>query len=230
VALGEITQLHAWGELSYPMYEEVGASIWESLQPGIVAAYSNGQIIGLSPGVATIRATIRQEGGDVSETYDVTVLSTPVQPPLKVAVGTRTGPWRLGESAQVGASAIYSDRENPIAQLARWSSSDPSVASVSSTGLVSIKSFGSAEISATFMGVTGTAPVNVPRPTAVEVLTASKSWFVARADFLFAYASFADRGTTSVDSPSGRFPTRHCSGLAGRWCERERHSAPERWS
>jgi hypothetical protein len=192
VALGEIVQLRAWGELSHPMFEEVGASVWESLQPGRLAAYPNGQVKGLSPGAATVRATIHQPGGDVSATFDLTVLSTSVQPPSRVVVNTKSGPWRLGETTQLGASAIYTDRENPVGQIALWSSSNPAVALVSPRGTLTVKAFGSAEVTETFMGVRGAARINAPAPAALDVVTVASSWAVGRTDFLFAYASFAD--------------------------------------
>jgi len=74
---------------------------------------------------------------------------------------TGTAP-SVGKSAQYDAQIVF---ENGIGQdattSATWASSNPAIATVSSTGVVTGVSVGTAFISATQSGVTGTAQTNV---------------------------------------------------------------------
>jgi hypothetical protein len=68
----------------------------------------------------------------------------------------------LGESSQFSAIAVKADgSELVVTSEARWQSSNPAVATVAGTGVVTARSSGSVEISATFSGVTGSLTTTV---------------------------------------------------------------------
>ena len=69
----------------------------------------------------------------------------------------------VGSTAQFVATAIMnSGTTEDVTSSATWTSSNTAVAVVSSTGLVTAVGSGSAVISATFSGIAGTDPINVP--------------------------------------------------------------------
>ena len=70
-----------------------------------------------------------------------------------------------GQTAQFTATGTFSDNstQNPTNQVT-WSSSSTAVATISPAGLATAVSAGSATISATLNGVTGTALISVPAP------------------------------------------------------------------
>jgi carboxypeptidase family protein/Big-like domain-containing protein len=71
----------------------------------------------------------------------------------------------VGATAQFSATATFSDgTTQSVTAQATWASSDTSVASVSSSGLVSGVAPGGADISATYQNVTGRARVTTVRP------------------------------------------------------------------
>lgn len=76
--------------------------------------------------------------------------------------GTATA---VGAPAQFSATATFSDgTTQSVTSQATWASSDTTVASVSSSGLVSGVAPGGADISATYQNVTGRARVTIVRP------------------------------------------------------------------
>ena len=71
----------------------------------------------------------------------------------------------VGATAQFSATATFSDgTTQSVTAQATWASSDTTVASVSSSGLVSGVAPGGADISATYQNVTGRARVTIVRP------------------------------------------------------------------
>jgi len=81
--------------------------------------------------------------------------SSPSSPARQWAVDVRCP--EFGESSRCIAFAM-SDREGgDVSGLAQWSTSDPAVATVSSTGLVTARSAGEVSIRASYQGATGFA-------------------------------------------------------------------------
>ena len=70
----------------------------------------------------------------------------------------------LGETVQLTASAKDASGNTISGKTFTWSSSDPSIATVSSSGLVTAVANGGATITATTNGVSGTAMVVVDQP------------------------------------------------------------------
>ena len=92
--------------------------------------------------------------------------STPTTDPNVIGVGI-TGTLTLigaGQTSQLAAFAELIDGETlTVTTSAAWASTDPTIATVSATGLVTTVSFGQVTITATFGGVQATATfVSVP--------------------------------------------------------------------
>jgi hypothetical protein len=116
---------------------------WSSSKTGVATIDSVGLATAIAGGLTIISATI----GSLPESTDLTVIFTQI----KVLPSTKY--LTPGEAWQY--SAIIGSED--VTGLATWSSSDPSVAAVSSSGLVKTFKLGRVAITATLDGVTGGA-------------------------------------------------------------------------
>ena len=71
----------------------------------------------------------------------------------------------MATTANLTATAHYSDDStDDVTSDASWSSSDEAVATVSSSGLVSAVAAGTATVTASYQGQTGTSDITVTEP------------------------------------------------------------------
>ena len=199
----------------------IAASVtYASSVAGVASVSASGLVTGLVAGSTTITATATSGATVVSSTVSITVTAAPVltsisvsNPPASLSVGATT---QLTASPKDQFGAAFSTTVS-------WSSSAPGVASVSSTGLVSGVSAGTATItaSATSGGVTVTAAaqitvaivplssvtINAPSTTAVvgntiQLSAVAKDQNGAVISATITWASSAT-GTASVGASSG---------------------------
>jgi len=132
---------------------------WSSSDRGIATVGTDGLVTGVAAGQATITAEVESQAGKATVTVAlVPVASVTVTPAaLTIAVG-KSGQLTAGLKDARGTTI----RERDVA----WASSDPAVASVSSTGLVTATRGGSVTITATSDGAKGAATITVPAPPA----------------------------------------------------------------
>ena len=130
------------------------AITWSSDAPSVAAVSVDGLVSALSSGSATITATSEGKSG----TSSVTVSVVPV---ASVSVTPGSVNLRVGGSAQLSATAKDSANNVLSGRIVTWSSSAPSVATVSTNGLVSAVAAGSATVTATSEGKSGTAAITV---------------------------------------------------------------------
>ncbi|MCE9500539.1 MAG: Ig-like domain-containing protein, partial [Leptospira sp.] len=102
---------------------------------------------------------------------------------------------------QVTATAADGTTFN-VTQNATWSSSNPSIASVSSTGLASGEQIGSAIISASFSGVTASASLSVTAPTVSSITIHPANTTIGDGDSVAytAFATYSDGSVSNVTS------------------------------
>jgi uncharacterized protein YjdB len=134
---------------------------WTSANSLIASVSSDGTVTARGPGSATIIATSEGQTGSAT----VTVAAAPV---ASVSVGLGTGSLSVGGQTQ--ATATLKDANNNVltGRAVVWSSSNPAVATVSNTGVVSGLLVGSATITATSDGQAGSAPLTVTPPVATS--------------------------------------------------------------
>ena len=146
----------------------------------------------------------------------------PAAPVVSVEVTPASASLLVGETVQLTATALNAEGEALPGRIATWSTDAPSVASVSSNGLVRAEGQGSATITATIEGKTGTSSITVTINTvpvaSVEVTPATASVSVGTAVQLTATAKDAAGQplsgrtfTWSTDAPS--IATVSASGL-----------------
>ena len=136
---------------------------WTTTAPAVATVSSSGVVSAVGAGTATIRAVASGVTGSMS----VTVTSTPSVASVSV---TLSPSLQVGGSAQASAVARDAAGNTLSGKSFVWSSATTSVASVSSSGVVTGLASGSAQIRATADGVVGAATVTVS--TAITSITA----------------------------------------------------------
>ncbi len=129
---------------------------WSSSENAVATVSSAGLVTGVAGGSATITATSEGKSGTAGVLVQIPVASVIVDP--NVANLTLSGTVSLAAVALDATGNELIDRE------VSWSSSNPGVASVSETGLVTGLADGTSTISATVEGKTGTAVITVGAP------------------------------------------------------------------
>ncbi len=148
-----------WVEV-YPSDATDKTVVWSSSDEEVASVSSDGSVVALKVGNATVTATC----GDVSATCEVTVEPTPVE---RIELSDTSLTLRVGGSWALWVEVYPSDATD---KTVVWSSSDEEVASVSSDGSVVALKVGNATVTATCGDVSATCEVTV-EPTLAESLT-----------------------------------------------------------
>ena len=138
---------------------------WSSSNTSVAIADVNGNVTGLAPGSATITATSEGQSG----TAAITVTNVPVN---SVTVTPASASIQQGQTVQLTATPKDVNGNALTGRVVTWSSSNTAVASVNASGLVTSGAAGSATITATSEGKSGTAAITV---TSVPVASVTVS-------------------------------------------------------
>lgn len=114
--------------------------IWSSSNPSVAAVSSDGIITGIKTGTARITATT--EKGGCSAYWDITI----VQPVTKVEFAYSAEEYYVGDTYE---ASVEIEPEDATDKSLVWSSSDRRVAEVDERGCITVKSAGTAKITAT---------------------------------------------------------------------------------
>lgn len=148
---------------------------WSSSATPVATVSANGVVTGVTKGQATIMANV--EGKIATATIFVTDASVNT---VSLSA-TVPSPFFVGQTVQATASP-RDINNNPLTSFAiNWTSSNTAVATVSSTGLITAVSAGSATITATAGGKTATLVVNTSLvPVSTITVTATKPAQIGR--------------------------------------------------
>jgi uncharacterized protein YjdB len=127
---------------------------WASSATAVATVSNTGLVTGVTPGSATITATIDGKNGSQS----VNVIPVPV---ATVTVTAAVGTIQINQTTQ--ATAVVRDASNNVltGRTVSWGSDNPSVATVSNTGVVTGLTAGTATITATSENKSGSTPITV---------------------------------------------------------------------
>ena len=135
-----------------------GASItWTTSNSSRATVSSGGVVTGVSVGTATITATSNGKTGSAT----ITVAAAPPGPVNSVTVAPTTATVNVGATTTLVATARDANGVVVTGAAITWSTSNASVATVSSGGVVTGVAVGNATITATSNGKTGTAAITV---------------------------------------------------------------------
>jgi uncharacterized protein YjdB len=133
--------------------------VWSTSNAAVASVSATGLVQGNGTGMASITAT----SGSFTATATITVLTAPI---ARIVVSPGSGTIEVGKTIQL-AAAPQDDRGNALpGRIVAWTSSDPAVAQVSSTGLVTGQRAGQVTVTATSGGVSGKSAVTISAPSA----------------------------------------------------------------
>lgn len=143
--------------------------LWSTSDSKVAIVDSNGKVTGVSAGSCTLTATV----GSVSSTIPITILQTSSEIPVTgITLSAQSLDVPLGDGVRVSATIQPS---NATEQTITWSVSDPSIASVDSTGRVFGLSNGSCFLTATVDGLSTTIPITVRNFTIIPITSVELS-------------------------------------------------------
>lgn len=130
---------------------------WTSSDPAIATVDTTGLVTMVGTGTAEITADVRgKRGRSRIQVVPPSVASVQVTPtPSSVVRGQTVA---LSAQARSSTSEVITDR------AVTWTSLSPAIATVSSSGVVSGVSAGTAQVNATIDGITGSAAITVTNP------------------------------------------------------------------
>src|SRR3989442_2835630 len=140
---------------------------WSSSNPAVATVNASGLVTGVAAGAATITAT--SEGKSGGSAITVNPVAVPV---ASVAVTPASATLQAGQTMQLAATPKDANGNPLSGRAVGWSSSNTAVATVNAGGLVTSVAAGSATITATSEGQSGTAAITV---TAVAVAAVAGS-------------------------------------------------------
>ena len=173
--------------------------IWSSSAPSVAtvsnAAGSIGQAVPAAVGSTTITAT----SGSISGSTILTVTSATL---VSITVTPINSSIAVGTNEQFTAIGTYSNNSTQnITTSVTWSSSNPSVATISSSGNATAVAAGIATITATYgRSIAGSAALTVNPPTLVSiaVTAASSSIAVGATDQFTATGTYSNNSTQNI--------------------------------
>ena len=194
IAVSTTEQFHALGNYSDGSVQNLTRQVtWASSNTAVLQIVSGGNSRGLAPGATTVSATLGTVSGSTPFTVtNATIVSITVSPASQtIAVGTTLDFSALGRFSDGTFQDITSD--------ATWSSDNTAVATVDVNAIATAVSPGTANIIATFNGVTGSAPLTVSTATITSISVTPSTAEMAPNTMLscVATATLSD-GTTQV--------------------------------
>jgi uncharacterized protein YjdB len=164
VLVGGTVQFSAYGRTKSG--DSIAVSVtWSSSNTAVATISSTGLMTALAAGQATISAT----GGGKTAAATATVTNVPV---ASVAVSPTSASLTVGQTAQLTATPEDLSGTPLAGRIVTWATSNAAVATVSTTGLVSAVGAGSATITATSEGKSGTAAVTAAAVPVASVTVA----------------------------------------------------------
>ena len=156
IAKGTTQQFHATGTYSDGSTVDLTSSVaWASSNAGVASVSVSGLATGAGAGTAQISAT----AGAVTGATNLTVTAAKL---ISITVTPAGQSAKLGSKIQYKATGTYSDGSTQdLTASVTWSSSSPSVATMTTTGVATAAKAGSTTIGAASAGITGSTSLTV---------------------------------------------------------------------
>lgn len=150
-----------------------GTFVWSTDNPAVATVSAAGIVTGVASGTVHVLASSSGKTG-TSAALQVSGTSTPTTTTASVAsisVSLNASSIAMGQTTQASATAYDSTGAVLTGRTMAWSSSDTTVATVSSSGFVTARKAGSARITAASGGKSGSATETVTTATLAPVAT-----------------------------------------------------------
>ncbi len=135
--------------------------VWTSSDTSIAVVSDSGVVRALAVGSAVITAARPLVSGSATLTVTAATTAGETAPVASVSVALAASTLTPGQTTQATATTRDSTNNVLSGRVISWTSSNPGVAIVTSTGLVTALTTGSAQITASSEGQSGSATVNV---------------------------------------------------------------------
>lgn len=144
IALGQTIHFKATGILkNSSSKDETQSAVWTSSNGSVARIDATGFATSVAVGNATVIVTV----GGLSDSATLTVSKAAI---VSITVDPSASLIALGATAQLKATGSYTDQStHDVTNIVTWKSSEPNIATVSSTGLIGSRSIGNASITAT---------------------------------------------------------------------------------
>ncbi len=167
---------------------------WSSERPAIATVSETGMVTAVAPGEAVISAVCEGQTG----ACQVTVTPVPV---AAVVVAPATGSLVAGTTLQLTVTVKDSQNKVIAGRPVTWSSSAPALAPVSEQGLVAGAIAGSAKITATCEGKSGSCSVTVTEAPVASVSVAPATLTLESGQTQELKATVSDSAGKTVNKP-----------------------------
>jgi uncharacterized protein YjdB len=165
---------------------------WTTNRPSVATVNGSGVVSAIAPGSAVITATIEGRSGVAA----VTVAPAPV---ASVVVSPSSATLVVGQAVAFEAEPRSASGQPLTGRAVSWSSSRTDVATVASTGVVIALSAGTATITASSEGRSGSSQVTVVPPTVHRVeITPANAVIDEKASFRLTATVYDSRGNVLV--------------------------------
>lgn len=178
---------------------------WTTSDSTVAAVSSTGTVTGMKAGSAIITAASGGKTGTVTVTVTTSSTGGTIWNVASVAVSPASVTISTGQTSQLSASAKDIAGVTIVGPPIAWSSSNPLVASVSQSGIVTGLTAGAADISATTEGKSGIVRVTVATVATVACAAGPNQ---PAGYFAIVGRSFNSLGTGTSGRGSGPFPCR----------------------
>lgn len=195
MAKGTTLQFTATGIFSDNTSQDLTTQVtWSSSNTAFATIGTSGLATSVNPGSPTITATLGGKSGSTLLTVTPATLASVEVTPTNPTIAK-------GTTRQFKATGIFSDStKQDLTASAAWSSSDGTVASISSAGLSTGIKAGTTTITASFGGKSGTATLTVTAATlaAIEVTPLNPSIALGTSQQFAAIGTFTDNTTQDL--------------------------------
>ncbi|WP_410210300.1 Ig domain-containing protein [Aquirhabdus sp.] len=196
VAAGLTQQFSATGNYSDGTSQAIASPTWTSSDQTVATIDGKGLVTSRKAGTATLTASFNGISGSTTLTVTTAKLQSITVTPASSSVAA-------GLTQQFTATGNYSDGTSQAIATPAWSSSDTTTATVNTTGLVTSIKAGSATLTATLSGISGSAALTVTTATLqkINVTPASPSIAAGLTQQLTATGVYSDGTTQAIATP-----------------------------
>jgi uncharacterized protein YjdB len=200
--VGESEQLTATGNFSDGSTQDLTQSAtWSSSESAsssgsaTAKVSAHGVLTAVSIGMAQVSAAYEGVTGNAS----IAIIQSAL---LGITVSPNQFSLPVGETRQLTATASFSDGSiQDLTQSATWTSSASAIAGVSTQGVVTAAGVGSAQLSATYQGITASASLTVTQPAllTITISPSQSSLPLGETQQLTATGNYSDGSTQNLN-------------------------------